>query len=480
MQSSVKLNFALNLTYTLSGLLFNLITFPYVSRILLAQGVGIIYFYQSIISYVTLCSALGIPLYAVREIARVRDNIALRNKITIEILLLHILLTFGGYVIIFVLAATVTKIQVNIPLFLLLSSNLVFTAIGTVWFYQGIEDFRYITIRALSIRVLSLISLFLFVHEESDLLRYALILVTAEVGNNIINFIRLRKFISLREFKVHELHPFRHLKPALKIFVLNLVISIYVHLDSVMLGFLKDEVAVGYYAASTRITKSILGIVQSLGGVLLPRLSNLAGDRRMDEFKSLSNKAVGFILAVSFPLTVGVIFMASPLIHLFCGDNFEPSILTIQVIAPIILFISVSNIAGPQILYSLGKENLVVLATIGGAVINVSLNFLLIPSYSQYGAGIATSIAEFVVMILMIVFVWKYIPIRIFSKETMNYYIATFLMGISLFILSMAGLNEYVFCGIGIVLSTIIYTVFLIWRKDYIVIVLKKFLINRK
>lgn len=480
MQSSVKLSFALNLTYTLSGLLFNLITFPYVSRILLAQGVGIIYFYQSIISYVTLCSALGIPLYAVREIARVRDNIALRNKITIEILLLHILLTFGGYVIIFVLAATVTKIQVNIPLFLLLSSNLFFTAIGTVWFYQGIEDFRYITIRALSIRVLSLISLFLFVHEESDLLRYALILVTAEVGNNIINFIRLRKFICLREFKVRELHPFRHLIPALKIFVLNLVISIYVHLDSVMLGFLKDEVAVGYYAASTRITKSILGIVQSLGGVLLPRLSNLAGDRRMDEFKNLSNKAVGFILAVSLPLTVGVIFMASPLIHLFCGDNFEPSILTIQIIAPIILFISVSNISGPQILYSLGKENLVVLATIGGAAINVSLNFLLIPSYSQYGAGIATSIAEFVVMILMIVFVWKYIPVRIFSKETMNYYIATFLMGISLFILSLARLNEYVFCGIGIVLSTIIYIVFLIWRKDYIVIALKKFLINRE
>lgn len=480
MQSSVKLSFALNLTYTLSGLLFNLITFPYVSRILLAQGVGIIYFYQSIISYVTLCSALGIPLYAVREIARVRDNIALRNKITIEILLLHILLTFGGYVIIFVLAATVTKIQVNIPLFLLLSSNLFFTAIGTVWFYQGIEDFRYITIRALSIRVLSLISLFLFVHEESDLLRYALILVTAEVGNNIINFIRLRKFICLREFKVRELHPFRHLIPALKIFVLNLVISIYVHLDSVMLGFLKDEVAVGYYAASTRIIKSILGIVQSLGGVLLPRLSNLAGDRRMDEFKNLSNKAVGFILAVSLPLTVGVIFMASPLIHLFCGDNFEPSILTIQIIAPIILFISVSNISGPQILYSLGKENLVVLATIGGAAINVSLNFLLIPSYSQYGAGIATSIAEFVVMILMIVFVWKYIPVRIFSKETMNYYIATFLMGISLFILSLARLNEYVFCGIGIVLSTIIYIVFLIWRKDYIVIALKKFLINRE
>ena len=472
---SIKLNFVLNLVYTLSGLFFNLITFPYVSRVLLPQGVGIVCFYQSIITYIMLCTALGIPLYAVREIARIRKDATLCSKTTIEILLLHVLLTFIGYLVIFVLVSTVAKIQANIPLFLLLSAHLFLTAIGAVWFYQGIEDFKYITIRALTVLILSLILLFLSVREESDLLWYAFVIVAAEAGNNIFNFVRLRNFVSFRKCALKDLRPFRHLRFALKIFALNLVISIYVNLDSVMLGFMKDETAVGYYAASTRITKSILGIVQSLGGVLLPRLSHLAGDGKMEEFKSLSDKSFRFIMALSLPLAVGVIFMAAPIIHLFCGHNFEPSILTIQIIAPIILFIAISNIAGPQILFSLGRENLVIFATLGGAIINVTLNFILIPTYSQYGAGLATCIAEFVVMLLMIVFAWKYIPVRLFSRDSINYYVATSLMGVALYILSRLNLSEFAFCGLGISLSLLLYFGYLLCRKDYILMSIKAF-----
>ena len=156
------------------------------------------------------------------------------------------MLTLAGYAVVYVLVATVAKIQVDIPLFLLLSTNLFFTAIGAVWFYQGIEDFKYITIRAIVIRVFSLICLFVFIKDKSDLFYYAAISVTAEVGSNLFNFIRLRKYIDIDQLRLKELHPLRHLRPALRIFAMNLVISIYVNLDSVMLGFIKNEAAVGY------------------------------------------------------------------------------------------------------------------------------------------------------------------------------------------------------------------------------------------
>ncbi|MCD8135487.1 MAG: flippase [Parabacteroides gordonii] len=319
MTSSIKRNFALNLVNTISGLLFPLVTFPYASRILLADGIGQVQFFQGIIGYISLCTALGIPLYAIREIARVRNDKTLCSKTAIEILLLHSVLTLAGYAVVYVLVATVAKIQVDIPLFLLQSINLFFTAIGAVWFYQGIEDFKYITIRAIIIRVFSLICLFVFIKDKSDLFYYAAISVTAEVGSNLFNFIRLRKYIDIDQLHLKELRPLRHLRSALKIFAMNLVISIYVNLDSVMLGFMKNEAAVGYYAASTRITKSILGIVQSLGTVLLPSLTNLISENRMDEFRLLANKAMNFTLATSLPLTIGLIFTAKPLIHLFAG-----------------------------------------------------------------------------------------------------------------------------------------------------------------
>lgn len=469
MPSSIKRNFVFNLINTLSGLLFPLITFPYASRILLAEGIGKIQFFQSIIGYISLCTALGIPLYAVREIARARDDKALCSRIAIEILILHSILTLVGYCIVYILIITVAKIQVDVLLFLLLSTNLFFTAIGALWFYQGIEDFKYITIRALVIRVFSLICLFLFVKDKSDLFTYAAISVIAEVGSNIFNFIRLRKFIIFKEISFNELNPWRHLRPALKIFALNLITSIYVNLDSVMLGFLKNEMAVGYYSAATRITKSILGVVQSLGAVLLPRFANLVSTNQLSEFRALANKAISFILATSLPLVIGLIFMASPLIHLFCGKGFEPSILTLQLMAPIILFIGISGIMGMQVLYALGRENIVIISTGAGALINFILNLLLIPQYSQYGSGFATCIAEFSVTSIMILLGWKYMPIRLLQKQNKNYYLGMFSIFIFLFILSFLKLSELFYSIIGISCSILLYLFFLYWKKDILI-----------
>ncbi len=478
MSSSIKRNFALNLVNTISGLLFPLITFPYASRILLADGIGQVQFFQGIIGYISLCTALGIPLYAIREIARVRNDKILCSKTAIEILLLHSVLTLAGYAVVYVLVATVAKIQVDIPLFLLLSTNLFFTAIGAVWFYQGIEDFKYITIRAITIRIFSLICLFVFIKDKSDLFYYATISVTAEVGSNLFNFIRLRKHIDIGPLRLKELRPLRHLRPTLRIFAMNLVISIYVNLDSVMLGFMKNEAAVGYYTASTRITKSILGVVQSLGTVLLPRLTNLISENRMDEFRRLVNKAMNFTLATSLPLTIGLMFMAAPLIHLFCGDGFEPAILTMQIMGPIILFISLSGIMCWQILFPLDKEKLVVYATLTGAVVNFILNLFLIPSYSQYGAGVATCIAECLVTFAAIIFARRYVSVELISKQNSHYYVAILLMAISLYLLDRLIADEIWYAFTGILFSILIYGGYLWYKEDVFVLKLRDIIVN--
>ena len=219
-------------------MLFPLITFPYAARIIMADGIGQVNFFSSIISYISLFTCLGIPMYAIRETARVRDDQKELSKTTTEILLLHACLTLFGYLAVFIIAFTVPKVMVDIPLFLMLSTSIFFTAIGCEWFYQGVEDFKYITIRAITIKSICVVLLFLLVHSKDDLMFYAIYTVVGCVGNNIFNFLRLRKYVKRKYIDFKELKPLRHLKPALHIFVLNLVISIYVNLDTVMLGFL--------------------------------------------------------------------------------------------------------------------------------------------------------------------------------------------------------------------------------------------------
>lgn len=478
MGQSIKNNFLLNLSTTITGLLFPLITFPYASRILMADGIGQVQFFQSIIDYVSLCTALGIPLYAVREIARMRDNKELRSRTTIEILLLHAILTLVGYIVVFILAKTVAKIEIDASLFFLLSTTLFFNTIGVAWFYQAIEDFKYITLRSLFVRILSLVALFIFVKTKQDLFYYAGILVIGTVGNNIFNFFRLRKYIKLSKGEFKRLNLLRHLIPALKIFILNLVISIYVNLDSVMLGFLKNEESVGYYAAATRLTKAILGIVSSLGAVLLPRFSNMITNGQKEEFQLLANKAASFTIALSLPMSVGLIFMAAPIIHIFCGNGFEPSILTLKLVAPIVLFIGLSGIIGMQILYPQGREKYVIISTMVGACINLLINYLLIPQYGQYGAALGTVIAEFMVTVIMILLGRKYLPINILSKQNLHYLIGSIVISILLAFLFVFPLHEVNYLLIGILLSVIVYYAYLLMIKDTLALQLKKLLLS--
>jgi O-antigen/teichoic acid export membrane protein len=444
----------------------------------MADGIGQVQFFQSIIDYVSLCTALGIPLYAVREIARIRDNKELRSRTTIEILLLHAILTLVGYIVVFILAKTVAKIEIDASLFFLLSTTLFFNTIGVAWFYQAIEDFKYITLRSLFVRILSLVALFIFVKTKQDLFYYAGILVIGTVGNNIFNFFRLRKYIKLSKGEFKRLNLLRHLIPALKIFILNLVISIYVNLDSVMLGFLKNEESVGYYAAATRLTKAILGIVSSLGAVLLPRFSNMITNGQKEEFQLLANKAASFTIALSLPMSVGLIFMAAPIIHIFCGNGFEPSILTLKLVAPIVLFIGLSGIIGMQILYPQGREKYVIISTMVGACINLLINYLLIPQYGQYGAALGTVIAEFMVTVIMILLGRKYLPINILSKQNLHYLIGSIVISILLAFLFVFPLHEVNYLLIGILLSVIVYYAYLLMIKDTLALQLKKLLLS--
>ena len=466
MAQSVKVNYILNLINTGTQMLFPLITFPYVCRIIEADGIGQINFFQSIISYISLFTCLGIPMYAIREIARDRSDVVQMNRTAMEILLLHSMLTLVGYAIVAILCLTVPQIQVNIPLFLILSLTIFFTAIGCEWFYQGIEDFKYITIRGLIIKTVSVVLLFIFVKSKTDLLYYGCYTVFGVLGGNIFNFFRLRKYIHRENIIFSELHIKRHVKPVLKVFSFSVVTSIYLQLNTVLLGFLKNALAVGYFAAATKVMQMLLTMSACLGSVMMPRASHLIAENKEDEFNRLIQKSYDFTLAIALPMAIGLIFCAPSLITALCGVKFEHSILPSQIIAPIILMVAISNVVGIQVLFPKGKINIVTLCCGIGAVADLILNLCLIPFFSYIGTSIAYLGAEVATTVSMYFIGRKYIPIIYFKKSHLTYALGCIVMAFALYGLSFLQLPTLTILLLQGCCGVLVYFIILCICKD--------------
>lgn len=428
--NSVKRNYALSLINTILGVAFPLITFPYITRVIAPEDIGQVQFFTTIIDYIILFTSLGIPLYAVREIAKIRDSSEKRNQLTVDLLALHLICTVIGYSFVFLLCFILPQIQENVPLFLLLSFGIILNTIGVQWYFQAIEDFEYITIRSFIVKIVCLALLFTFVRTKEDLLNYGLVQLLGTGGNYLFNFFRLKKYIGRWGKYIKQICLLKHLKPSLRVFLLNISVGIYTQISFLLLGFLVGNEAVGFYSMPFRITSVSLSIITALGSVLLPRFSNYVGCNKEEEFKTLGNKSISFILAIALPMSAGLLILARPITLLVCGELYIPSISVLRILSPIILIIGISQIYGKYMLYSLGKELLLVKCTFVGLLIFIAVGIPAIHFYSERGASIATICAEMGVTLCMVFTGSKYLKCSLFRKENLSYVISTIIMSI--------------------------------------------------
>ena len=318
-QTSIKKNFIMNVILTASSLIFPLITFPYVSRILLPEGTGRVAFVLSIISYFSMVASLGIPTYGIRACAQVRDDQEKLSQTVQEIFIINACMTGLVYIAYFLSILMVEHLRQEKTLFFLCGSTLFFNLIGMEWLYKALEQYQYITVRSLIFKVISVVLMFLMVRSPSDCIQYGFLSILADVGSNAFNFIHARKFISMAPRKHYNFR--QHMKPILIFFAFSASVTIYKYLDTAMLGFMKGNQEVGYYSASVRITDLLVSFVTAPGAVLLPRISYYVKEGRLKEFSSLVHKALDLILFVSVPVCIYFEFMADSSIFFISGPH---------------------------------------------------------------------------------------------------------------------------------------------------------------
>jgi len=256
--------------------------------------------------------------------------------------------------------------------------------------------------------------MFVLVHDENDYIIYGAISIFAASASNVFNFIRLRKIIG--RGKIKKLNLRKHLRPVLTFFIISCATTIYTNLDNVMLGFIKDDIEVGYYNAATKIKNILVSVVTSLGTVLLPRASYYVECEMWDEFYRLSRKAIKFVLLIGTSMMVYFMMFAREGVLFLSGEAFEGAVIPMIIVMPTLLFIGLTNIMGIQMLIPIGRENAVMISTFAGAIVDLMLNFIFIPKLGSAGAAIGTLVAEFVVLIVQLIYLRKDIK-YLYSKQ---------------------------------------------------------------
>lgn len=403
---SIRYNFLMNIILKISGIIFPLVTFPYVSRVLLSAANGKIAFATSVVSYFSLVASMGIPSYGIRKCAEVRDDNGKLSKIVKELLILNSFFTLISYVVFLILVFLIPNFSAETPLFLISSLTILFNMLGVEWFYQAIEQYQYITIRNISFKIISIALMLLLVHNPSDYILYAGINVFASVGSNILNFLRVSKYVDLDFRKTQKYDLAIHLMPIVTLFLYNATTVIYTSLDQVMLGFMTSNESVGYYAAAVKVKGILVSLITALGSVMLPKMSYILKNQGSEDFERLIRKSFEVILFSSIPIVAYFLVMSKEIILILAGEDYLPAVPILQFLLPSIIFIGLGSVTAWQMLIPLGKERYTVIGAIVGALINVAINFVLIPNVAGVGAALATTIAELAVFLVHVKALW--------------------------------------------------------------------------
>lgn len=411
---SIKINMILNGIKGLLGVLFPLITFPYVSKILGVENIGKYNFASSIISYFVLLAGLGISTYAIREGARIRDDKEKLNQFCSQIFTINFISTVFSYLLLFLLIFLVPKFQDYSILLYILSVQIAFTTIGIEWIYSIYEDYKFITIRSILFQLLSLILLFLFVNTNSDLYIYTIISVLASVGANIFNLFFSRKYCHISITKKMNLK--KHIKPILVLFATTIAITIYVNSDITILGFLTNDTYVGLYSVSTKIYTIIKSLLAAIVVVSIPRFSALLAQNKKEEFKSTAEDIYKTLLTFVIPAVVGIITLRKEIILIVSDTNYLPASSSLALLSIAIFVCLGAYFWGQAMLVPLKQEKKVLKITIISAIVNIVLNLLLIPFWKENAAAITTIIAEALAFIYCKYETKKIVKLNSFSK----------------------------------------------------------------
>ena len=475
---SLGINAILNSIRSVMSIIYPLITYPYVTRLLQAENLGKVNFASSLVGYFSLIAVLGITSYAAREGVQYRNSKEKLNQFSSEMFTLNLFTTLVALMALAIVCAYVPKFHEYIGLICIYSTTIIFGAIGLPWLYTIEEDYLYITVKSIVIQGVSLILLFILVRKPDDLYMYAALNAFSNVGSNLFNVVYCKKYINLKIcFDLKKV--FGHLKSCIIFFSSSIASSIYSNIDTTMLGFYSTDYRIGIYSAAVKIYVMIKTLLNAVITVVIPRLTLYKAEDKLKDFNILISRLFKIMITILFPIVIGIIIVSKELAICILGKGFEESQYSLSILAVAVFFSIFATLINGCILIPCKKETQALITTVGAALVNIVTNFGAIPLWQEKGAAITTVISEAVVLLLG----WHYAK-SLVQLENMKRTFITSSIGCLIMFFVAIGMNSLIanmlimlICKV--LCCALVYFTVLIVLKNEIMLDLIKFLKNR-
>lgn len=447
-------NYLYNASYQLLAIILPLITAPYVSRTLKPSGVGIYSYTNSLIQWFTILSILGIDLYGQKQIASVRDN---KKKLSItfwEIQIVKTVFTTISFILLYLFILIYGKYSKYLWL---QSLNIVATLLDISWLYMGLENFKITVIRNTIVKIASLILIFTFVKNSSDVGLYIFITGLAVAVGNFTLWPYLKDIIQKVNFK--KLHPFKHFIPTLAYFIPQNATQIYLIINKNMLGFMDTTTASGFYNNADNLTRMVLVSVTSVGTVMMPHIANEFSKGNLNNIKKYTYTSFEFVSALSFAMAFGIAGIAQKGAVLFYGNGYGPVGTAMMIESIIILFLGWSNTLGTQYLIPTNRVHKYTQSVMIGAGINIILNIPLINFFGLDGAMFATVISQFIIILYQFNLVKNELNFHMMFRDNHKYLFSGLLMFIVVYYMNNKMSGNFISLVIQIIIGAIIYII---------------------
>ena len=392
---SLKKNFFYSALLTVANYVFPLITYPYMSRVLGVTNIGMCNFVDNIINYFLVFSTMGISVLGVREIAAARDDREERNRVFSSLLFLNVLTTLIATAVLLVSIFVVPSLVPYRKLLLVGVAKLLANSLFLDWLYRGVEEFGYITYRSVLIKILYVVSIFLFVRKAEDYGVYFLLLTLSAVLNALVNILYSGKYVRVT---FRGLSPGPFVKPYLVLGLNYVLTSMYTSFNVIFLGMVHDPEQVGYYTSATKILSIVTAFFTACTTVLLPRMSAVLSEGKEDVFRSFVEKTFNILFLAGVPLVILIEMTAGDIIRVLSGAGYEGSNVPLMIVAPLILIVGLEEILIVQVMMPRKMDRRILRNSVYGAIVGLSLNLLLVRLLKAEGSAIVWLYAETAVL----------------------------------------------------------------------------------
>lgn len=393
--STIKKNLAYNTLYQILNVILPFITVPIVSRALGAESSGIYSYVYSIVNYFMIFGMLGVSNYGNRRIAKSRDDRELMSKEFVSIYMLQVLFNLVAIVayVIYIILFSQFRLVATIGIIFLVSNML-----DISWLYFGLEKFKITVTRNIIVKLISLMLVFAFVKTPEDLPIYTIIMALSAIFSQAILWSGVGKYIKFHKNTFTLKYSKKHFKGILILFIPVISYSVYRIMDKIMLGVQSSMTEVGYYEYAEKIIGIPLGLIAAFGTVMLPQASNLVANKNTDKAMEYLTKSLKILMFITIPCVFGLISISGNFSVLFLGSEYARTGVILNYLSITLLFTAWANVVRTQWLIPQEKDNIYVLTTIVGAVVNLVANLIMIPLLGGVGAAIGTILAEMTIM----------------------------------------------------------------------------------